>query len=201
MIVLPSVYFGNIEYFYLLYANTEAQIDVHETYQKQTYRSRCEILSSNGKMSLSIPVIRPHGKDSLMNEIKISNAENWRKDHKKAIESAYRRTPYYEFYEEKIFQILEQDHELLIELNNELTLFILEKIGLTIKVSMTKSSPILAGYDYRIALNPKKETGFKTHRYIQTFEERHGFVPNLSILDLLFNEGPNSISILQESSY
>ncbi|MCB9223098.1 MAG: WbqC family protein [Crocinitomicaceae bacterium] len=201
MIILPSTYFGNIEYFYLLFKAKEALIDIHEPYQKQTYRSRCEILTGNGKITLSVPVVRPNGKDTAMNEVLVSYKEDWRKDHKKAIESAYRRTPYYEYYIDAIHQILDEKPDRLIDLNNKITTYLIDKLGLTVQINIADTPMDIAPNDPRIFLNPKKESTFQTHRYIQTFEERFGFLENLSVLDLLFNEGPNSISILQESKH
>lgn len=132
--------------------------------------------------------------------MQISYVENWIKDHQKAIESAYRNTPYYEYYADDIFTILSQQFEHLTELNQALTLYFIEKIGLSLELSQSTEPAPIQQTDYRISLSPKIDTGFKAHHYIQTFEDRHGFHPNPSILDLLFNEGPNSISILQESS-
>jgi hypothetical protein len=199
--ILPSVYFGNIEYYHKLYNESNVIIDTHEKFQKQTYRSRCEILTANGRINLSVPVERPDGKNTLMQDVLISNAENWRKDHKKAIESAYRRTPYYEYYFEQLFEIIDKDFLTLHESNTALQEFLISKIGLTVQVEFTSESIPDIEKDYRSLLNPKQATSFKTHRYIQTFEERFGFQNNLSILDLLFNEGPNAITILSESVY
>lgn len=198
--ILPSAYFGNIEYYSHLYRQDKVVIDIHEPYPKQTYRSRCEIAGANGKQTLSVPVIRPHGKDSLMHEIQISYTEHWMKDHLKAIESAYARTPYYEFYIDAIQDIFGKRPNTLIQLNHALTNLMIEKIGLTVQLSFSTEQTPLIEDDFRINFSHKKDGTFNTYRYIQPFEEKHGFIPNCSILDLLFNEGPNSISILQEST-
>lgn len=198
--ILPSVYFGNIAYFHILLHHEKVLIDLNEPYQKQTFRSRCEYLSANGIAKLSIPVIRPNGKATLMKEVEISNAENWRKDHLKAIESAYARTPYYIYYIDAITAILQTDHQFLWELNEALLKYCIEKVGLTVGLSYTEQQHPLKENDWRIIFSLKKQA-FETKRYIQTFEERFGFQNNLSILDLLFNEGPNTISVLQESNF
>jgi hypothetical protein len=199
--VLPTAYFGNIEYFYQLLKNETVIIDYHETYQKQSYRSRCTIVTSNGLLNLSLPIERPKGKASLISEVTISQNDNWQKDHKKALESAYRRTPYYEFYIDDIHDILDSDESSLIKLNARLTQYLIDKIGLTVKLQKSRAQTALIENDMRVLLHPKKDNSFTTYHYIQTFEEKHGFHGNLSILDLLFNEGPNAISIIAESGY
>ena len=199
--VLPTAYFGNIEYFFQLLRNETVIIDYHEPYQKQSYRSRCTIITANGLLNLSLPIERPKGKDSLISEVIISKADNWQKDHKKAIESAYRRTPYYEFYIDDIHEILESGESSLIKMNTKLTAYLIDKIGLTVDLKKSESQTAVSENDMRVLLHPKKNNSFSTYHYIQTFEEKHGFQENLSILDLLFNEGPNAISILAESGY
>lgn len=174
-------------------------IDENELYQKQTYRNRTTILTANGIQNLSVPVIRPQGKNSIVHEIEISYAENWVKDHIKAIESAYRNSPYYQYYSDQLIGILKKNHAKLSELNWDLIQFFIQKIGLAVQLQKSAESSNFSEHDFRKTLHPKVETGFKSYHYIQTFEERHGFHPNPSILDLLFNEGPNSISILQET--
>ncbi|MFT4602044.1 MAG: hypothetical protein ACI857_002230 [Arenicella sp.] len=199
MIILPTSYFPNLEYFKILFKNDVVFLDGFERYEKQTFRNRATILSANGNLDLSVPVIRPSGKSTLVNEVEISNVEDWRKDHLKAIESAYRNTPYFEYYWDAIKDLLSRDYKTLAELNFELIQHLIQKIGLSARVKKTTEFNDFIEGDFRRSLHPKKESTFKSKHYIQTFEERHGFYPNPSILDLLFNEGPNSISILQES--
>ena len=199
MTILPTSYFPNIEYFKILFENKEVVIDINERYEKQTFRNRATILTANGLLNLSVPVIRPQGKNTLIKEVAISYAENWQKDHLKAIESAYRNTPYFQFYWDAISEILEKKHLFLWELNFEITQHLIDKFGLTVKLDTTSKFIDFKKDDYRKNLHPKIDTGFKTKPYIQTFEERYGFVNNPTALDLLCNEGPNGISILQES--
>lgn len=179
-----------------------AQIDLSERYLKQTYRNRCECATANGRIALSVPVHRPHGRETKMKDIAISNAENWRKDHLKAIESGYRNTPYYLYYIDELRRIVQMNVTYLHQLNTQLTLFLIDKVGLTVSLEMTTAPlPLQPMDDLRVEFTPKRRTQFRTHRYIQAFEERHGFIHNLSMLDLLFNEGPNSLSVLRESAY
>lgn len=198
--ILPIAYFGNLAYFWCFVKSDKVIIDLNETYIKQSFRNRAEIYGANGKLDLSIPVIRPHGAKSRTNQIEMSKTEKWRKNHWKSIESAYRRTPFYEFYEEQIKSIIFTEFNTLTELNLALTNHIVNKLGIDCKIETTNQSPKIEENDFRLAFSPKKEIDFKSKEYIQTFSDRNPFMDNLSILDLLFNEGPNSICILEESS-
>lgn len=197
--LLPTAYFPNIEYFWHLYHSKIAEIDFYEPWQKQTFRNRSYILTANGVQMISVPVERPFGKETTINQVLISNKEDWRKDHIGALTSAYKRTPYFEFYWDDLQALLNHDHDTLIALNFSLTHWLVEKIGLSCEIKFTDQIKDLEPNDLRAALHPKKETSFKCYPYLQTFTEKFGFENNLSVLDLLFNEGPNSISILQES--
>ena len=197
---LPIAYFGNLEYFWHFTVNSKISIDICENYVKQSYRNRAEIYGANGRLNLSIPVERPFGAQSKTNQILISNAENWKKNHWKSIESAYSRTPFFEFYADKLKTLLDQDYKKLIDLNIALTTHLIEKLGIDCEVETLETSPPLIDNDLRINLSPKKESKFESKPYIQTFSDRNPFMPNLSILDLLFNEGPNSICILEGSN-
>lgn len=194
-IILPTAYFPNLESFYFLYKNSEIIIGTNELFPKQTYRNRCTILNANGKQDLTVPVERDS--KTITYQAKISYAEDWLKNHLRSIESAYKRSPYYEYYIDGIEKILSKKHELLVDLNFELLEFLVDKIGLTCELKLNnEASPDI---NLNEMVNPKSISNFKSANYIQTFSDRFKFENNLSILDLLFNEGPNSISILQES--
>jgi len=195
--IIPAAYFPNIEYFHRLLQCDEVKIASNEIFLKQTYRNRCVIINANGLQNLTVPTERNSGEETPTKNIKISYAEDWIKNHLRSIESAYRRTPYYEYYIDRIEEILAKKHEYLIDLNLELTAYLIEKIGLTCTVKISENETAI---DREISdlLNPKMVSRFQSKQYIQTFVERFGFKNNLSILDLLFNEGPNSICILSE---
>ncbi|MGV6861141.1 MAG: WbqC family protein [Putridiphycobacter sp.] len=199
--ILPVTYFGNLEYFWYFTKYPNVIIDTEETYQKQTFRTRTEIFGANGKLSLSVPVNRPYGKVSTVNQIEISYTENWQKNHWKSIESAYRRTPFYEFYADDIQAILFNPFSTLKELNLTLTNHLIDKLGIDCLISVNQFNKKIEKKDFKTLFNPKLETQFKSKPYIQTFSDRNPFMNNLSILDLLFNEGPNSICILEVSGY
>lgn len=197
-LVLPTAYLPNVAYFKQLLNADVAAIQTNEVFPKQTYRNRCVIVNANGLQNLSIPVEREQGHETLTQNIRISYAENWVKNHLKSIESAYRRTPYYEYYIDSVESIFNQKKDLLIDLNDDLLQFLVEKTGLRCEVNLTSDSRIIER-ELNDLVNPKSTYIFHGKPYLQTFTERFGFLNNLSILDLLFNEGPNAICVLQES--
>jgi len=199
MIVLPIAYFGNLEYFWYFVKHNKVTIDIAETYIKQSFRNRSEIYGANGKLNISIPVVRPYGAKSKTNQIKFSEAEDWKKSHWKSIESAYRRTPFYEFYIDQINDLFFKEYATLAELNLALTQHLITKLGIDCEIDIITQSPPVIENDLRHNLSPKKESQFKSAEYIQTFSDRNPFLKNLSVLDILFNEGPNSICILEAS--
>lgn len=198
--ILPITYFGNLEYYWYLAQEQSTPIHIGELYQKQTFRNRCSIMSANGPLNLSVPVKRPFGKQTTTKDVLISNAENWRQVHWKTFESCYNRTPYFEFYADQIKALLFAQHEKLVNLNMSLTNHLIDKIGLIRNLSIVNTLDDIPMPHQKIVFSPKVNAHFKGHSYLQTFSERYGYVDNLSILDLLFNEGPNTICILNESS-
>ena len=196
--LLPYSYFGNVAYFEILAKNKQVLISGNERYQKQTYRTRTKVIGANGIQALTVPVERPNGKETKSSELLISYAENWGKEHLKTIESAYRNSPYFIYYFDSIEAILNEEYSSYSELALRTINFSIEKVGL--EVILKHSEESIDGILVNPLMNPKAPFQIDIPRYIQVFEERHGFQTNLSILDLLFNEGPNSISILLESS-
>ncbi|MFD1551801.1 hypothetical protein DNU06_02115 [Putridiphycobacter roseus] len=195
--VLPATYLGNTAYFSQLAKHKVVHVLRDETYQKQTFRNRAVILSANGPLSLSIPVVRPFGKKTKTAEVTFSLAENWKLNHWKTLKSAYNRSPYFEFYEDSFKSVFFEAYENLFEFNTALTNYLIGKIGITCQLKPIENNG--ANIPLTLDFSPKVEIIFKPYPYLQTFTEKYGFVPNLSILDLLFNEGPNTICILEES--
>lgn len=183
-------YFGPIPYYQKLAEQKEVVLDVHEPFRKQTWRSRAEILGANGKLLLSVPVIRPDGKDTQMKDILIAEAEDWRKDHWKAIESAYRHAPYFFFYGEQIKSLIYDDYQRLSQLN----LSIFEKVNnwldLDLNYRVTENTiKEKSEIDFMKAFERKK-LNQDQKSYIQVFSDKLPFFSNLSILDLIMNLGP-----------
>lgn len=187
-VILPSTYLPNLGYFAQILDATTVVLDQDEFFQKQTYRSRCSILTANGVQNLSVPVIRPNGKQTQMRDVKISYAENWEKDHIKAMESAYRKAPYYPFYAAELFEIIQQKHTRLVDLNAALLRFLLNAFGFTCKVRFSETDEN-SSTPMKILVNPKAETTKNHQSYQQVLATPNNFTSNLSAIDLLFNVG------------
>jgi hypothetical protein len=195
--ILFFPYFGNIEFFNVLKNSNEYVFEICDTYPKQTYRNRTQILGSNGILDLSIPVKKPNGSKSKTSEIKIDYSENWQKSHLKSIESAYKNSPFYDYYIDNISALILSKEETLIEKNELIIKRLAAIIGFSINVEITKEYLKESDWsDYRTTITPKSISNFDHPPYIQVFSDRFEFKKNLSILDLLFNEGPNTISFL-----
>jgi len=197
-LIFPSAYFPNVEYFYRLLHCQKIQVSIADVFEKQTYRNRCVILNANGLQKLTVPVIRSSDEFKTMGETRISYAEDWQKNHLRSIESAYRRTPYYEYYCDGIEEILMTNYECLIDLNMSLTGYLVDKTGLSCAIAKDTLYRLPNQEELKL-IDPKLPSQFNTKTYLQTFSDRFGFQNNLSMLDLLFNEGPNSISVIQSS--
>jgi len=197
--VFSSNYLAPIEYYHYLIQNNSLALDFYENFVKQTYRNRCYILSPNGVQNLTIPIIKARKKKPIKN-VKISYDENWRKIHWKSLEAAYRSSPYFEFYEDDFHPFYhEKKYDFLIDLNWDLGQKIVELLNLdiSIKKSTKYIDEIDVKADFRNVFSPKINNRLQFKEYIQVFSDRNGFAPNMSLVDLLFNEGPNALSYLK----
>ncbi|MCD4773635.1 MAG: WbqC family protein [Bacteroidales bacterium] len=198
-ILLSTAYLPPIEYFNYLLNSDNQIIEKHETYKKQTYRNRCYILSSNGKQALTIPINKQYGNHTKINEITISYTENWQQIHWRSIESAYNSSPFFLFYKDKFEEFYQKKHKYLFDHNNDCLKLIFNFLDIEISPDFTSEfiknpKNIL---DFRNSISPK--TPFQTKQYkiySQVFAEKNGFTPNLSLIDLLFNTGPEAIDYL-----
>lgn len=190
--ILPSAYFGNLAYLSKIKNCSKILIDGNELFQKQTIRSRTTILSANGIQNLVVPVFRPHGKTTRTKEVLISYAENWQKNHLKAIESAYGKSSFYEFYAEEFNYLFSTRYDRLIDLNSAILKFVLASFELDSVIGIAPS-----GFDSSIEskqlMNGKIEPQL-LKPYYQIFTSQGDFKNNLSVLDLLFNEGKYGIN-------
>ncbi len=197
-VLLPSACWPDLQYFYYLFKNDEPVIEINDTYKKQTCRNRYKILSANGVLVLTVPV-KKHANHTKTSEIEISYSEDWQQRHWRAITSAYRNSPYFEFFEDELRLFYTAKTDLLYQYNHlQLrTLLRILKVRANITYTTSYQKEIPAEIDKRALLlnkqfsaDPSSEVSLclKTP-YYQTFGDKHGFVPNLSILDLLFNEG------------
>lgn len=173
--------------------------EVQDNYQKQTYRNRAYIYSPSGKQLLTVPV-KHTGKDGHQQykEVKIEYAFNWPKQHWKTLETAYRSSPFFEFYEDDILPVFEKKHTCLIDLAMETIALVCGCLHIDVPAESTADYSEGVGnmLDMRYLTDAKKGPGFNFEAYRQVFGEKFGFISNLSILDLLFNEGPGAVAYL-----
>ena len=195
--VFSSHYLAPIEYYFHLINIGNVTIDAYENFVKQTYRNRCCILSPNGIQNLTIPLVKARQRKRMKNTA-IAYDDNWRKIHWKSLESAYRSSPYFEYYEDDFYPFYhEKKYEFLADFNSDLNKKIIELLNLDITITQSTAYCEDVKNDFRNYFSPKKEAQLKFTAYIQVFGDRNGFNPNLSILDLLFNEGPNAVNYIK----
>lgn len=198
---LSSAYLGSIEYFQALVNYPNIYIEQYDHYIKQTYRNRCNIVGAEGIQSLIIPIVKPNRDAQCMKDIQISDHDKWNHLHWQAIKSAYKNSPYYDYFEEDFYKFYKKPCKFLFDFNNQLQNIVCELADLAPNIRYTaeyKSKFCGTEIDLRDSIHPKKGRLAATlnKRYYQVFEHKHGFVSNLSIIDLLFNKGPESIFYL-----
>jgi hypothetical protein len=205
-VLLSSAYLAPVEYYAWMLAADEVLLEQHDHYVKQTYRNRCTIATADGPLSLTVPIVKPETDKCEMKDIRISDHGNWRHLHWNALKSAYRMSPFWEYYEDDFRPFYEKKWEFLMDYNQELQDKVCELIDMYPKIARTTEylkavEPSIL--DLREVIHPKKEIPsdgkFKVLPYYQVFKERQHFLPNMSIMDLLMNMGPESLLILQNS--
>ena len=191
--LLSSTYFGPVQWYQKLNRYDEVVIEHHDTFQKQTYRNRCLIATTNGVQALTVPVVHS-------SEIRISDHGNWRHQHWQALTSAYGDSPFFLYYEDDLRPFFTEQWEYLYDYNEAIRQKMCELLDIQPVVSFTSEyhhpTPLT---DFREVIDPKHpqpDPGFTPRPYYQVFRQKHGFLPNLSILDLLFNMGPEGVFFL-----
>ena len=196
-LVLSTAYLPPVSWFYAFSKHETVLVEKHEHFIKQTYRNRCEILSANGKLALSVP-LQKNGIKEVITQKKISYAENWQIKHWRAITSAYKNSAYFEYFEEEFRPFYFEKHEFLFDYNLELIKTVLKLLRMKKQIRFTTEfQKEFNGFDLR-SLTPKQETATlsfptgenrKPETYYQVFSDKFGFTPGLSVVDLLFNKG------------
>ena len=229
-VLLSTTYFGPVQWYQKLYRAEHVEIEQWESFQKQTYRNRCLIATTQGVQALTVPIVR--GESPLIKDIRISDHGNWRHLHWNALQSAYGDSPFFDYFQDDIRPFFEKKWEYLLDFNEAIRVKMCELIDIQPNVSFTEdftvyslqftddllASPSFStkeaaelpsvnckpltvnkSLDFRSAINPKhpvEDPDFTAKPYYQVYQQKHGFLPNLSILDLLFNMGREGIFFL-----
>ena len=201
---LSTAYLPPVQWFAKLLEYETVYVEQYENYQKQTYRNRCVIAGPNGPISLTVPIEKPDTLKCLTKDIRISDHGNWRHLHWNALESAYNQTPYFEYLKDDLRPFFEKPFSFLMDFNEQLVALICELIDMQPKIERTTDYVAMReDADFRDSISPKRDwqadKEFKVVPYYQVFQQKLGFLPNLSIVDLLFNMGPESLLVLRDS--
>ena len=203
--IYPALYNGPVQYFARLVREEEIILEQYDSYIKQTYRNRCSIMGPNGLLTLSIPVKSIRGTKNLFKDVRVDYDTAWNKIHWKSLVASYAASPFFEYFRDDLLPFYDKKFEFLVDLNAALLYKTLQMMGLDIPIDLSNDFMDMKGdNDPRHFIHPKLDSrmadpGFTPQVYHQVFEEKHGFLPNLSILDLMFNEGPTSLLVLKNS--
>ena len=198
-VLMHPTYFPSIAHFVAMIQAETLIFEMSDNYQKQTYRNRATIYGANGKLDLNVPVHYSQKNRQLYRDVNISNIDNWQDLHLKSLESAYSASPFFEFYIDDLKPLFEVEANTIMDFNFKCLEAVFECLQLPFQYETTKAfekDPV-ATLDARPLANSRKEIEQHFDSYVQVFDDKHGFIQNLSILDLLFNEGPNSIIYLE----
>ena len=196
VILLSTAYLAPVQYYSKLTAFDEACIEGHEHYMKQTYRNRCQIATSNGIQTLTVPVEKPATPKCLTRDMRISEHGSWRHVHWQALVSAYHTSPFFEYYADDLLPFYQKPYTFLLDYNAALQSMICRLLDIQPNITYTDHYEPEVANDFRHAITPRHplpDASFTPRPYYQVFQEKHGFIPNLSIVDLLFNMGPEAL--------
>lgn len=197
-VLLSTAYLPPSEYFARIAYTEAALIEIEENYIKQSYRNRCYLLSASGLLSLSVPVYLGSIHKTSVKDIRIDYSKRWQQVHLGALVSAYSSSPFFLYYYETIEKIILRSHEFLLDLNMELLMSIIKMANLEAAITFTTGFLPATGAenDFRYRISPKKKSDYQTKPYTRVFNTEEGSFWRLSIVDLLFNMGPDTISFL-----
>ena len=197
-ILIHPTYFPSISHYVAMVNSDVVTFEMEDNFQKQTNRNRMYIYSPNGIQMLNIPVKHSPEKYQKYKDVRIENDFGWQKNHFKSLEAAYRTSPFFEYFEDDFRPLFEKKHEFLMDLNLEVFELVNDALGITISPEKTTEffHEVPEFEDFRHLANGKKDTA-QLEEYTQVFNDKHGFINNLSILDLLFNEGRYAVDYLK----
>lgn len=200
ILIHPS-YFPSISHYIALIQADTVTFEMEDNFQKQTNRNRMYIYSPNGIQLLNVPVKHSAEKHQKFKDVRIENDFGWQKNHFKSLEAAYRTSPFFEYFEDDFRPLFEKKHEFLMDLNLEIFELVNDSLGINVKTKKTIEffHEVPKFNDFRHLINGKKDTT-QIEEYTQVFNEKHGFINNLSILDLLFNEGRYAVDYLKNQN-
>jgi hypothetical protein len=205
-VVAPLCYLPSIEFFALQMNSERFVIEQHENFIKSTYRNRCSLAGANGRLDLSIPIKGGKDHHARYRDVRINNTDKWQRSHWQSIISCYGRSPYFEYYDYQLKPLFDKEQEFLFDFNLALLHLLNKMIKLPAEVQLTAlyEDKSCFNLDLRTAFKPSKtiisdQYLFTPPVYTQCFGPKYPFIPNLSILDLLFAEGPRTKTIIQQS--
>jgi len=196
--LLHPTYFSTIIQYAAIIQSKEITFEVCDNFQKQTYRNRCYIYGANGKQLLNIPIQKGKTGKQLAKEVKIDYSSNWQSEHLKTLFSAYNSSPFFEYYIDDLQTIFSKKETYLMDLNIKTFDIVMEILQEQREYAKTEEYEKEVENDYRILVKAKGETAMQVQKYTQVFDDKHGFIPNLSIVDLLFMEGTASLLYLEK---
>jgi hypothetical protein len=197
---LSTAYLAPVQYYSKLASFDGIRIETEENYLRQTFRNRCLIAAANGVQALTVPVEKPGTPKCLTRDIRISGHGHWRHQHWQALVSAYNMSPFFEYYADDFRPFYEKTHKYLVEYNEALQSMICGLLDIHPSIKHTGRYEPEVSNDFRTAITPRHpqpDPTFRPRIYYQVFRNKHGFIPNLSIADLLFNMGPESVLFLK----
>lgn len=198
-ILLHPTYFPSISHFVAMVKADSITFEMEDNFQKQTNRNRMYIYSPNGIQMLNIPIKHNKEGHQKFKEVRIENDFDWRKNHFKSLEAAYRTSPFFEYFEDDFRSLFEKKHEFMMDLNFQTIELVSDCLGVKFEIEKTTEyfHEVEGLTDFRHLTNGKKDT-LLFEPYTQVFDDKHGFINNLSILDLLFNEGRYAVDYLKQ---
>jgi len=197
--LLSSAYFAPIQWYQKLWRFDRCIIERYDHFIKQTYRNRCLIATTQGTQALTVPIEKPTTEKRLMRDLRISTHGKWQQEHWNALLSAYGESPFYDYYIDDLRQFFEKKWDFLVDFNLAITETVCQLLDIQPDIALSDTFVQEANNDFREVIRPKHplpDPDFQPKPYYQVYQNKHGFIDNLSILDLLFNMGPEGVFYL-----